>query len=1012
MGYKYQLNRDNYYRFDVMEIGKLAPRSYFIPFSSRNAADAVTAKEKRYASTKAKCLSGEWDFKFYAVPSQMPSVLDTDAAGFDKIDVPACWQFRGYDRPFYLNTRYQFPYNPPEIPKEDAVGRTFSWMGSDLGIKPRWQQPEDEYNFVGVYRRTVDLGEQKAGYILSFLGVASCIDLYVNGQFVGYSEGAHNMAEFDVGGKMHDGENEIVAVVHRWCTGTYLEAQDMFRNNGIFRDVLLYELNETDILDVDFRMKKMTAAQVAAAGKSAGDGNVSKADEEAGAYYRALASVELTKDADVTFTLCGNGISESVTVSSKDKKAVAKFHCLDVKEWNAEEPVLYDLYYEIEGTCVKQRVGFKDIEIKDCVYYLNGHKIKFRGVNHHDTSCTNGYTMTPDEIERDVRLCKEFNIDTVRTSHYPPDPLFMELCDELGVYVVDETDIETHGTFSHQFPPTYNSISHDPKWENRFLDRVRRMYHRDKTHVSVILWSLGNESGGYANTDRMYKWLKGVTRIPVHYESVVHSKRKAYDVGSEMYPPVANVHLVGEKMSKTEQFNDRPYFLCEYAHAMGVGPGNIESYWKEIYRYDNLMGGCVWEMVDHAVLHGDGSYTYGGDHGEWEHDGNFCVDGIFYPDRTPSTGARIVRFTYRPLRVAYLGMNRFEVFNTMAFSDGARYKMRFCLTGAGEEVTTFERQVTVAPLSKTVVELELPASLGADSQLTVTTVDTVTNREVAVEQIELTAPFLPMPKTDGTDENAMSYAWQNGKPEITVGKSSLECALPYTVLFRAPTDNDTGFVGSTMGDFVPFSENIVSVDMGTDGADHKITVVSEIRCKKHVFTCTDVYESCAEGILVTSRLHCDKGGGFVPRFGKAFRLDAAFDKVEYLARNAESYVDMKDQAQIEKVGCTVKDMTEPNIRPQESGNRCDCRYVTLSDGEGQITYKAVGKPFELGIKPYSDKALMLMKHREDEVQSGTYVTISAFQMGIGTGSCGPATAKEHKYPAGKDYELRFIISWK
>lgn len=1030
MGYKYQLNRDNYHRFDIMEVNKLAPRSYFIPFPTREEADKATLKTKRYTSPKARVLSGEWDFKFFPEPARLPLIFNTDDTEFEKIDVPACWQFRGYDRPFYVNTRYQFPYNPPEIPKEGPVGKTFSWMGSDLGIKPRWQQPEGEYNFVGVYRKTIELTEKKAGYILSFLGVASCVDVYVNGQFVGYSEGAHNMAEFDVGRDMKAGENEIVAVVHRWCTGTYLEAQDMFRNNGIFRDVLLYEMNETDIRDVDFRMKKMTEKQVAAAfgadgaasgaasasSETADDKGVSDKDakdEGDGAYYRALASVTLTRDAEVTFTLCGNGLNESMTVRSKNKKAVAKFNCLKVQEWNAEKPVLYDLYYEIEGTCVKQRVGFKDIEIKDCVYYLNGRKIKFRGVNHHDTSCTNGYTMTPDEIERDVLLCKEYNIDTVRTSHYPPDPLFMELCDELGIYVVDETDIETHGTFAHQLPPTYNSLSHDPKWESRFMDRVKRMYHRDKIHVSVILWSLGNEAGGYANTDEMYKWLKTVTRVPVHYESVVHSKRKAYDVGSEMYPSVANVHLVGEKNSKTEQFNDRPYFLCEYAHAMGVGPGNIESYWKEIYRYDNLMGGCVWEMVDHAVLHEDGSYTYGGDHGEWEHDGNFCVDGIFYPDRTPSTGAKIVRFAYRPLRVTYLGLNRFEVFNTMAFSEGTRYRLNFRLTRDGEEVTSFEKQVAVAPLSKTVVELELPMPLAADSQLTITTIDTKTKREVAVEQLELTEANLPVPSTDAAEGNAMSYAWKNGKPEIIVGGSRLECGMPYTVLFRAPTDNDINFAKSSIqGDFVPLKENIVSVDMGTDGADHRVTVVSEIECKKNTFTCTDVYESCAEGILVTSKLHCEKGGGFVPRFGKAFQLDAAFDKVEYFARNAESYIDMKDQAQIEKVTCTVKDMTEPNIRPQESGNRCDCRYASLSDGEGKITFKAVGKPFELGVKPYSDKELMLMKHREDEVQSGTYVTVSAFQMGIGTGSCGPATAPEYKYPAKKDYELQFIISWK
>ena len=1008
MGYKYQINKENYHRFDIMEVNKLSPRSYFIPFENKEQADAPALKEKRYASSKVRCLSGEWDFKFYPVPSQVPDVLDTDAAVFEKLDVPACWQFRGYDRPFYVNIRYQFPYNPPEIPKEDAVGKTFCWMGSDLGIKPRWQTPENEYNFVGVYRKSLNVKEKKSRYVLTFLGVATCVDVYVNGTFVGYSEGTHNTAEFDISKLVNAGENEIVAVVHRWCTGTYLEAQDMFRNNGIFRDVLLYEMEESDIWDVDFRMKKMTEEQLGAEGQ-----DEQEEQKRGTAFYRALASVILTEDATVTFTLSGNGISEKVTVKSEDKKAVAKFDKLKVEEWNAEAPVLYDLYYEIEGTCVKQRVGFKDIEIKDCVYYLNGNKVKFRGVNHHDTSCTNGYAMTADEIERDILICKEFNIDTIRTSHYPPDPLFLELCDEYGIYVVDETDIETHGTFVQQFPPTYNSLSHDPKWENRYLDRVQRMYHRDKTHISVVLWSLGNEAGGYANTDEMYKWLKTVTRIPVHYESVVHSKRKAYDVGSEMYPSVANVHLIGEKQSKTPQFNDRPYFLCEYAHAMGVGPGNIESYWKEFYNYDNLMGGCVWEMVDHAVLHADGSYTYGGDHGEWEHDGNFCVDGLFYPDRTPSTGAKLVRFTYRPLRVSYLGGNRFEVFNTMAFSDASRYKMVCSLTSGENKETLIEKQISAAPLSKAVMELELPQDLAADTRLSITTIDTVTGKEVAEEQLQLTKAELPAPAEDKTGNNYVSYAWQNGNPEITVGKNKLECSAPYTILFRAPTDNDMNFTLSSSQDgFKGQKETIISVDKGTDDVNEKVTVVSRIECKKHVFTCTDTYESCEEGVLVTSKLHCEKGKGFVPRFGKAYRFDAEFDKVEYQGRNGESYADMKDHAPIEHVTCTVKEMTEPNIRPQESGNRCDCRWASISDGNDTVTFKAVGKPFELGIKPYTDIDLLSRRHREDEVQSGTYVTISAFQMGIGTGSCGPATANEYKYSVKEDYELKFVISWK
>ena len=660
---KYTLNKTNYCTFETFEVNKLPGRSYFIPYPSRAEADAVSAKEKRYASEKVLCLNGTWDFKFYPRPKELPDVLDTDAVSFDSIDVPACWQFRGYDRPFYVNIRYQFPYKPPEIPKEEKAGKVFSWLGVDQKISPRIKDPGEEYNFVGVYRKLIHIDSPEKQHVISFLGVASCLDLYVNGRFVGYSEGAHNTAEFNLTGHLSKGENELLAVVHRWCNSTYLECQDMFRNNGIFRDVLLRISDPTDIRDIDAVTKKT------------------------GDSYSLTLSASLYSDTPVTFTLEGHGLSERRVASALNGQngyyASVTFENLKVKEWNAEEPTLYNIYYETASACIKERIGFKTVEIQGDVFLVNGRKIKFHGVNHHDSSPANGYTLTPDEIERDLQLCKDFNIDTIRTSHYPPDPLLLELADEMGIYIVDENDLETHGTFAHQLPPTYNSISHDKKWQKHYLDRITRLYERDKIHAntSIVMWSLGNEAGGYNNTDAMYDFLKARSPLPVHYESAVHCKKVAYDVGSDMYPSVQKVHEIGEHRCKQKKLNDRPYFLCEYAHAMGVGPGNTEAYWKEIYTHDNLMGGCVWEMVDHAVLHPNGTYTYGGDHGEWEHDGNFCVDGMFYPDRLPSTGAKIMRFIYRPVRVSHLAGDSFEIFNTTAFSEGENFELKFDWNG-------------------------------------------------------------------------------------------------------------------------------------------------------------------------------------------------------------------------------------------------------------------------------------------------------------------------------------------
>lgn len=976
---KYTLNQKNYHDFDTFEVNKLPGRSYFIPYPTRRAADAVTPKEKRYRSGKVLCLNGDWDFKFYPLPAALPDALDTDEITFDKLDVPSCWQFRGYAKPFYVNIRYQFPYKPPKIPTTQKAGRVFSWLGVDQGISLRYKDPGEEYNYVGVYRRFIHIDDPGKNRVVSFLGVASCLDLYANGQFVGYSEGAHNTAEFDLTPYLKSGQNELVAVVRRWCTGTYLEDQDMFRNNGIFRDVLLRVSEPTDLWDID------------AATKKTGD-----------TYALTLRATAL-HDTEVRFTLSGHGIERTATVKTADQRAEATFEGLKVTEWSAEDPVLYDIYYETPTACVHERVGFKTVAIQSDVFLFNGRKIKFKGVNHHDSSPTNGYTLTPEEIERDIDTCKAYNIDTIRTSHYPPDPLLLELADEKGVYIVDENDLETHGTFAHQIPPTYNSISHDPRWQPRYLDRIARLYERDKLHANtaIFMWSLGNEAGGYRNTDAMYDWLKARSPLPVHYESAIHCKRQAYDVGSEMYPSFQMVHDVGEHQRKQQRLNDRPYFMCEYAHAMGLAPGNAEGYWREVYRYDNLMGGCVWEMTDHAVLHPDGSYTYGGDHGEWEHDRNFCVDGLFYPDRAPSTGAKVMRFVYRPIRVRHLERDAFEIFNTTAFSEGSRYTLTFAWNDGSEAVLRPE----VPPLSTAQVKVPLGAAVNGSLSAVVTAVDTVSGRVVSEEQLILQQSLPAAPKAAPLPD---WFSVEDGRVRVKLpGGQVMTSADEYTLLYRAATDNDTDpFFRNTMKPYAAQTEAILSVEKIENG----VRVTSRVTNRRAKFTVTDTYVGTASGVLVTSHLRCVSGGGIVPRFGKCFQLDARFDDVAYTGRTGETYCDMRDQFPIGEVKCCVKDMTEPNIKPQESGNRCDCTVAALSDGQSEVRFTAVEKPFELGVKPYTDRALMAMKHRQDEVRTGTYVTLQAFQQGIGTGACGPAVMPEFQYPANRDYEFSFLIA--
>ena len=981
---QYRLQSRYYSDFGTIDVNRLPGRSYFIPYPSRKALEGISLDEKRYRSPLVKCLNGQWDFNYYDNPNELPLVFESSELQFGKIDVPSVWQYRGFGKPMYLNVRYPFAYKPPVIPTTGPVKGYFSALD---GFK---KAPSDEMNHVGLYRTFFEVSDITKRHVLSFLGVCSCIEVHVNGTFVGFSEESHNTAEFDITKNITEGKNELVCVVRRWCNGTYLECQDMFRNNGIFRDVLLRTSARDDVNDIDIRTR--------------GYGNTYSAD------IRAY----LSDGENVTFTLegptsDGKAFSLVKQAQSSEGEAAVSFDGLSVTPWSAENPVLYDLYIETEFSCIHQRIGFKNIEIKGNLYLLNGHKIKFKGVNHHDTDPRNGYCMTASEIRRDLELCKRFNIDTIRTSHYAPDPFLIELAAELGIYIIDEVDIETHGVFVGKLPPSYNRISNDPAWKSRYLSRTVRHYLRDKAIATpVVMWSLGNESGGGCNTDATYEFFKSMSDIPVQYESEIYTKRKAYDIASRMYPPVSELHDIGEGVCKTRQFMDRPYFMCEYAHAMGVGPGNIEGYWKEIYNYDGLIGGCVWEMNDHAVLHPDGSYTYGGDHGEWIHDSNFCCDGIFYPDRRPSTGAWIVRHAYRPIRLSRIDGNEFEIFNTTAFTDGSAFKIHISITN-GKALNIVP---TAGPFEKERVNLDL-GDISGDCFLNADTYDKNGNL-VSTEQICLSEEIL---SDKGFEKTGSLPAWfevVNGCPVIKTddkGAAIMETSDPYTILFRAETDNDSiNFIRKPMRAWYKQKSRFLA----SKKSKGRIATEWALKDAKKTFLCSDLYEGVKfsdgrQGVLVTSLLHPLHIKGNLPRFGKAFKLDSSFNTVKYFGRVGESYIDMKEQFPVGEVKCKVSEMTEPNLRPQESGNRCDTRFAELSDGKWKIGFIAVDSSFELSVKQYSDKELIGMKHREDEKISGTYVTINDFQMGIGTGSCGPYTLEQHLYDASKDYLLRFII---
>ena len=621
---KYRISRELHTDFSVFEQNKLPERSYFIPFSNTEKLQQSNYKNERYISDRIMSLSGKWDFAYFDKLSKVSAELNTDIFPFNTAEIPCTWQRTGYDQIAYINTRYPFPKKPPHIPQDVAVG---------------------------IYRKKILIENADTRRVLTFLGVAGALAIYINGTYVGYSEGSHNSAEFDITPFLNNGENEIVAVVYKWSNGTYLECQDMFRENGIFRDVYITSTKSSYINDFLIRPVKNF------------DGT-----------YDVHISVdgEFEENTRIEIKAIDDEVLFETSLLPQKETAVSVCY---VDEWSAETPKLYEatvtLYRdEEELEAIRTYIGFKDIKIDGEVFLFNGKAIKMKGVNHHDTHMTKGYAMSLDDMELDIKLMKEYNCNTVRTSHYPPDPAFLTMCDMYGLYVVDEADIETHGFYAIPHS-TYNPnrLSNDISWASHYLDRVKRMYGRDKNHPSITMWSLGNESGGYKCQDVCYNFLKEVNpEIPVHYEGVNRSKRWAYDVVSRMY---ATQDLMRKILKGTagKKYKGKPFFQCEYAHAMGNGPGGLEEYMQLFYSSDQFMGGCIWEWADHSVYDENAKYkwTYGGDHNEPIHDGNFCVDGLFYPNREPSSGALEMKACYRPVRASHIGGGNFEFWNTQSF---------------------------------------------------------------------------------------------------------------------------------------------------------------------------------------------------------------------------------------------------------------------------------------------------------------------------------------------------------
>ena len=671
---------------ETLHVGTLPNHAYFIPHGSRESALTL----RRTESDRFKLLSGEWDFTFYKSVLDLPEdFLTLPAEG--KIPVPAVWQYHGYDSHQYTNVLFPIPFDPPYVPAENPCGL-----------------------YTHRFEMTKADGERRT---LCFEGVDSCMYVWLNGEFVGYSQVSHSTSEFDITDLAKDGENELKVLVLKWCDGTYFEDQDKFRMSGIFRDV--YVLTREKVHLTDYTIRTILSEDM----KSA----------------ELNVAFEMSGEAEIACeVLDAEGI---VIAEGKAEGGVFACELKEPKLWSAESPVLYTLVIRCGGEWMAEEVGVRDVRVKDGVILLNGQNIKFRGVNRHDSDPFVGPAVTEKELLRDLEVMKLHNVNAIRTSHYPNAPEFLRMCDRCGFYIIDEADIECHGVvlMDGGWKGKYAHLANDPAYAHCFMDRVQRCVIRDKNRTSVVMWSMGNESGHGVCMDACIEWTKKYdpTRL-THYERAsfppqgLAFNEEYLDTYSRMYASVKAIDAYFEQFetgvpaengTRTEYVApailNKPYVLCEYCHAMGNGPGDLEDYFQCIERHPGHSGGFIWEWCDHAIYMGktvDGrpKYFYGGDFGEFPNDGNFCMDGLVYPDRTPHTGLLEFKNVMRPARISAVDLAKgcFEVWNLYDFTTLCdAVEIRYTLRRGGQDIgngMVDPAQLKIAPHQRAKITIDDP----------------------------------------------------------------------------------------------------------------------------------------------------------------------------------------------------------------------------------------------------------------------------------------------------------------
>ena len=989
-----------YENLSVLHENTMPARAYYIPASRR----MDNLVEHREESDRMQLLNGTWKFQYFnSIYDIQDSFFekDYDTEHFDVIQVPSVWQMAGYDTHQYTNIRYPFPFDPPYVPQDIPCGT---------------------YAHTFVYHK--DENAPKA--FLNFEGVDSCFYVWINGSYVGYSQVSHMTSEFDITDLLRDGENSIAVLVMKWCDGSYLEDQDKFRMSGIFRDVYILKRPKQAISDyhIKTRIEDMLA-KVEIEMKFYSPLNVKISIEDRNGAVVALGSIA--------------------------EEGTAVLEIASPELWNTENPYLYKLILETENEVIVDHIALRKIEIKDQVIYLNGQKIKFRGVNRHDSDPVTGFTINPEQITTDLTLMKQHNFNAIRSSHYPNAPFFYEMCDKYGFMVIDEADIEAHGPFMiyrkedtdyNRFKRWNEKIADDPVWEEAIVDRVKLMVERDKNRFCIVMWSMGNESAYGCNFEKALEWTKNFDpdRITQYESARYRNYDETYDysnldVYSRMYPAFSEIQ---EYLDKD---GSKPFLLVEYCHSMGNGPGDFEDYFQMIQDNDKMCGGFVWEWCDHAIAHGTAEngktiYAYGGDHGEEIHDGNFCMDGLVYPDRTVHTGLLEYKNVYRPARVISYNKESGElvIHNYMDFDDLKDYvKISYELTQDGLVISKgILPEFSVAPHGegKTNLKINVPENgkcylkliYHLKKELPLLDEDHILGFdeiEVSKEdtKCKLAEKWIPKTVVDSelqVNENDTQIHIKGREFAYTIDKrTALFTEMKFAGreylnhpmelnIWRTPTDNDMYIKSEWKKAHYDkaytraYTTEVVQGKHGVKITSHA-SVVAETVQKILDVTITWKIEAAGK---IDADIAVTKDDEFpdLPRFGVRMFLDKKLSAVRYFGMGPqESYCDKHQAASHGLYQANVDDLHEDYIRPQENGSHYDCEYVELNNSRYGIVVSAENA-FSFNASYYTQEELEEKTHNYELTESDSVVFCVDYALnGIGSNSCGPVVLEQYRF---------------